>query len=137
MRDDRAFTVLCTVSDGKLKLFDRAGFDRGLTQFGDGEELELHVEAIGRHRTHAQNAFFHGPVLQAFVNLGMTRADAKAELCLRFLPSEVRRLDGTVAIVPGHTSTLSIKAFNELLDSCIQLAAELGELIEDADRFKV
>jgi hypothetical protein len=129
-------SVLCTKASGKLKIFDVAAYAREFAQFGDGEDLELHIETIGRTRTHAQNRFFHGPILNAFADPYGGRVRAKTELCLLFLPVEHVRPDGSVVIVPGHTSTLTVKEFNDFIDECLLLAAENDIPIADAEDWR-
>lgn len=128
--------VLCTFVNGKLKLFDRAEFERLSTRFMDGQELVLTIEEEGRKRTSRQNRFLHGPICKAFRELGWTEEDTKTELCLRFLPVEHARPDGSVVIVPGHTSTLTVTEFNDFLDKCIQFASENDVYIEDSDQWR-
>lgn len=130
------FTALCTVKGGKLKLFNRDDFTEALTQFGDGEELELHLEVVREKYTRAQEKFFHGPVLKAFEERGYRKHEAKAMLALMFIPQEVHQLDGTVVLVPGHTSKLKKHEYTAFLESCIQLAAEEGLYIEDANEWR-
>lgn len=132
----KGLSISCTVRDGKLRLFDRRSFDDGLRQFGDGEDLILRVETAEAGRTRAQEKFFHGPVLKAFMSLGYTKQEAKDVLALRFLPREVRRLDGSVVIVPGHTSRLTKADYTAFIESCIQLAAELDLYIADAEEWR-
>lgn len=129
-------TFICTVTNKKLKIYDRGGFDAIIAAYGDGEDLQLVVEELGRRRTQAQNRFFHGPVLKAFMETGLYKQEAKDMLCLMFIPKEVRLMDGTVARVPGHTSDLKVSEFNDLIDQCIQLAAENDLYIEDADEWR-
>lgn len=129
-------TFLCTVVNGKLKIYDRAGFDAIVAAYGDGEDLQLHVEEVGRRRTQKQNRFFHGPVLKAFMDTGLHKQEAKDMLCLMFIPRDVHLLDGTIARVPGHTSELKVDEFNDFIDACIQLAAENDLYIEDADEWR-
>lgn len=131
-----SFSCLCTVVGGKLKLFDRIGFDRGLTQFMDGQELELTIEEVGRQRTGAQNRFLWGPVIGAFMELGWAKQEAHDMLALMFIPKDVKLPDGSVVRVPGHTSDLTVPEFNEFLDSCIQLAAENGQIIDDGAEWR-
>src|SRR4051812_30035367 len=100
--------ALCTVREGKLKLYDIASFNQALAQFGDGEDLDLTIKPVGRMRTRAQEKFFHGPVLKAFEPLGYRKDEAKEMLCLRFIPQEIHQLDGTVVVVPGRTSKLKV-----------------------------
>lgn len=129
-------TFICTVSNGKMKIYDREGFDRILAGYGDGEDLQLTIEEVGRKRTQAQNRFFHGPILTAFMSLGYAKQEAKDLLCLMFIPREVRQMDGTIVLVPGHTSDLKVEEFNGLIDSCIQLAAEQDIYIADAAEWR-
>lgn len=129
-------TFLCTINKGKLKIFDRAGLDKLIAQYGDGEDLQLHIEDVGRRRTQAQNRFFHGPVCKAFQETGLHKQEAKDMLCLMFIPREVHLLDGSTVRVPGHTSDLKVEEFNEFIDACIQLAAENDLYIEDADEWR-
>lgn len=132
----RTGTFICTKVNGKLKIFDREGMDAVLAEYGDGEDLQFTIEEAGRKRTQKQNRFFHGPILKAFEPLGYRQQEAKDMLCLRFIPQEVRQLDGTVVLVPGHTSALKVDEFNDLIDACMQLAAEQDIYIKDADEWK-
>lgn len=129
-------SALCTVKDGKLKLFDLASFTRGLSAFGDGEELDLVIKPIGRKRTEKQNRFFHGPILKAFESLGWRKEEAKDMLCLRYLPHECRMPDNSIVMVPGHTSDLKVEEFNDFIEACIQLAAENDIVIQDAGEWR-
>lgn len=129
-------TFICTKNNGKLKIFDLEGFNAVLAEYGDGEDLQLHVEEVGRKRTQAQNRFFHGPILKAFMTTGLYQQEAKDMLCLMFIPREVRQLDGSIVKVPGHTSDLKVDEFNLLIDQCMQLAAENDIYIMDGDEWR-
>lgn len=129
-------TFICTKAHGKLKIFDREGMDAVIAEYGDGEDLQLSIEEAGRKRTQAQNRFFHGPILKAFMSTGLYKQEAKDMLCLRFIPREVRTIDGPIVLVPGHTSDLKVEEFNDLIDQCIQLAAENDIYIEDAAEWR-
>lgn len=135
------FSTLCTIrrdDAGKatLKLYDRRTFEDALQQFGDGEDLELHLEVVGRKRTHAQNRFFHAAIIPAFADAYGGAARAKTELCLKFIPVEHVRPDGSVVIVPGHTSDLLVEEFNNLIDQCMQLAAENDIYIHSGEEWR-
>lgn len=132
----RTGTFICTKANGKMKIFDREGFDAVLAEYGDGEDLQLHIDEVGRKRTQAQNRFFHGPICKAFGEVGYRTQEAKEMLCLRFLPKELRQLDGSVVLVPGHTSDLKVDEFNEFIDQCIQLAAENDIYIKDSAEWR-
>ncbi len=125
-------TFLCTKHNGKMKIFDKTGFDAAFAEVGEGEDLCLTLEDAGRKRTQAQNRFFHGPILKAFMSTGLHKQEAKDMLALMFIPQDVHLLDGSVVRVPGHTSLLKVEEFNDLIDACIQLAAENNIDIEDA-----
>lgn len=129
-------TFICTKVNGKLKIYDREGMDAVLAEYGDGEDLQFTIEEAGRKRTQAQNRFFHGPILKAFEAVGYRQQEAKDMLCLRFIPQEVKLLDGSIVMVPGHTSALKLEEFNDLIDACMQLAAEQDIYIKDSDEWK-
>jgi hypothetical protein len=130
------YSCACTFAGGKLKLFNREAFEKACYDFPDGFNGELIIQEQGRKRTSAQNRFLHGPVCKAFRELGWSDQDTKTELCLRFLPIEHSRPDGSVVIVPGHTSTLTVEEFNRFLDQVIQFAAEHDVYIEDSEQWR-
>lgn len=132
------FSCLATKANGRLKLLDEASFKAEWARVGEGQEIELTFGevSLAPKRTRAQEKFFHGPILKAFMTLGMGKEEAKAVLCLRFIPREVHQLDGSIVIVPGSTSKLSKKDYTELINECIQQAAELDLFIEDADEYR-
>jgi hypothetical protein len=132
----RTGTFIGTKENGKPKIFDLAGFNAVLAEYGDGEDFQIHIEEVGRMRTRAQNRFFHGPILKAFAETWDSTAEAKTELCLLYLPVEHKRPDGTIVIVPGHTSALNVEDFNAFIECCIKLAAENGIYIKDAGEWR-
>jgi hypothetical protein len=119
-----------------MRLLDKEGFERYWETVGDGEERTFTIEDEGRRRTRAQEKFFHGPVLKPFIEAGYRKQEAKDMLCLMFIPEDVHQLDGSIVQVPGRTSRLNVSEYNALIDSCIQLAAEQGWVIEDSDEWK-
>jgi hypothetical protein len=104
--------------------------------FGAGQEIDVTFAEPTRSRTSKQNRFLHGPVLSAFKSLGYTKQEAKDMLALRFIPREVKQLDGSIVVVPGHTSDLTVEEFVEFIESCIQLAAENDLYIQDAEEWR-
>lgn len=132
-----SFVCLCTQRDGKLKLFDRDGFDRALRRFGEGEDLELEISRPRRSRTRKQEKFFHGPVLAGVMDVtGYTQTEAKIEMCLLFIPVEHLRPDGSVVVLPGSTSTLTVEDYNDrLIEPTIQWLAEHGYIVKDAQQW--
>lgn len=130
----KAFSCLVTVRDGKLKLFDKRGFERSLAQFGDGQELDLTISEIDRKRTAQQNKFWHAVVIPLFSeHCGYELDEMKEALSLKLIPQTVRDMDGNEQIVPGHTSALTVKEFNDLIERVQRLGAELDILIPDPD----
>ncbi len=132
----RTGTFIGTKAAGKPKIFDLEGFNAVLAAYGDGEDFQISIEEVERKRTAAQNRFFHGPILKAFEHLGYRQQEAKDMLCLHFIPREVRQLDGTVVLAPGHTSDLSVENFNKFIDACMQLAAEHDCYIQDGAEWR-
>lgn len=129
------FSYLGTFRAGRLRIHDRAGFDRDGHQFGDGEEVEVTVESVGEKHSRAQEKFFHGPVLKAFMSTGLHKQEAKDMLALLFIPQDIRLMDGSIVRVPGHTSALKKDAYSKFIEACIQLAAENDLYIEDSDEW--
>lgn len=132
----RTGTFLGTKVHGKAKIYDLDGFNAVLSEYGDGEDFQFSIEEVGRKRTQAQNRFFHGPILKAFMTTGLYQQEAKDMLCLRFIPREVRTFEGPVVLVPGHTSDLKVEEFNDLIEQCIQLAAENDIYIQDGAEWR-
>lgn len=130
------FSALVTHGGGKLRFLDGSWFSGIVAAFAEGEEIDLFMETASAKATAKQRRFFHGPVLKAFIGLGWEKADAKRELCLRYIPIDHHRPDGTVVTVPGHTSDLSVEEYDRLIESCIQLAAEMGEVVMNADEWR-
>lgn len=93
------FSVLCTVRGGKLKLFDRDGFDRELGRFMDGQELELTIREGGdgaraRIRSQKANAYLWGVIYPLMsLDTGHSPEDIHDAMCERFLPNEQKRVD--------------------------------------------
>ncbi len=84
-------------------------------------------------RSSAQNRYWHGVVVKAFAeHCGYEFEEAKDALALKLLPIEVTDIQtGEVCVVPGHTSELNTKEFNDLIERAQRLGAELGLYIPD------
>lgn len=121
---------------GKIALDDRPSYEAGIVQFGDGECIVVTIESEEEHHSRAQEKFFYGPVLKAFKPLGYRKQEAKDMLCLMFIPVDVRLPDGTVMRCPGHTSGLKKAEYSDLIEASIQLAAEQGQVIKDAEEWR-
>lgn len=129
-------TFICTKEKGKIHFFDQAGFNAVVSEYGDGEDFVIHVEEAGRKRTRAQEKFFHGPVLKAFMREGRGKQESKDMLCLMFIPREIHLMDGSIVRVPGSTSALNVEDYNDLIEQSIQLAAENGVVVMDGGEWR-
>jgi hypothetical protein len=139
VRGVKDFQSTCVCQNGKLRLLDEAGYRDFVRTLGEGEEVVVRFEEVGRKRTSPQNRFFHGPICKAFLaaDLGYrTTQEVKDMLALLFLPQEIKLPDGSWVRVPGHTSALSVREFNAFIEQCIQLAAENDIYIKDADEWR-
>lgn len=133
---DRSGSFIFTKVDGRAKIFDIQGFNSLLAEFGDGEDGVIHVDEAGRKHTRAQEKFFHGPVLKAFMREGRGKQEAKDMLCLMFIPHDILMLDGSIVRVPGSTSKLNVEDYNDLIEQSIQLAAENGQVVMDGAEWR-
>lgn len=133
---ERTGTFIGTKEHGKPKIHDLVGFNAVLAEYGDGEDFHIHIEEPGRLRTRAQEKFFHGPVLKAFMKEGRGKQEAKDMLCLMFIPREIELMDGSIVRVPGSTSKLNVEDYNDLIEQSIQLAAENGQVVMDGAEWR-
>ncbi len=69
-------------------------------------------------RTLAQNRLFHMWItcLEKESNTGYTKEEFKIMLKKRFLPYEVKIIDGVTVEILAHTSLLNTKEFSEFID---------------------
>lgn len=117
-----------------MVLSDKDGFDREWATVGEGEQRILEIREESVKRTDRQNKFWHAVVIPAFAeHCGYRNDEMKEALSLALIPKTVRSLDGTEMTVPGHTSELSVKQFNELIERAQQLGAEMDIYIPDPD----
>lgn len=121
---------------GQVALDDARSYAVDIARFGDGEPIVVTIESAEDHRTSAQNKFFHGAIVGAFMKLGYHKQAAKDMLALQFIPNDIKLLDGSIVRVPGHTSALNKKDFSDFIEACIQLAAEEGLPISDVDEYR-
>lgn len=131
------FSCLCTTRDGKLKLYDREGFDAGLREFGNGVELELLVREANRSRIRSQkaNKYLWGVVYALMsVHTGHSPEDIHDAMCERFLPSEHKRVEFYNKMTGEHVETIETDArrsskltggpFYDFVESVRQFARE-------------
>lgn len=113
-------------------LKDRQHFEAAMRRFPDGI-IGVRFAVIREKRSDAQNRYWHGIVIPAFAeHCGYDAAEMKDALALELLPKEVVDLKtGEVRTVPGHTSALNTKEFNDLIERAQRLGAEMEIYIPD------
>lgn len=126
------YATLGVVKDGKMQVQDRALFEQVMRRFPDGPVV-VEIKTTKPQRSSAQNRYWHGVVVPLFAeHCGYEFDEMKDALALKLLPKEVVDMDtGEVRVVPGHTSDLTTKAFNDLIEQAQRLGAELGIYIPD------
>lgn len=131
------YSTLGVVQSGKLKVQDKTAFERALARFPDGV-VSVDVKVEKPKRSNQQNRFWHGVVIPLFAeHCGYEFDDMKDELALKLLPKELTDMTtGEVRIVPGHTSDLSTKAFNDLIERAQRFGAELGIYVPDPKEYE-
>lgn len=125
------FEISGDIVKGELTL-QRDVFRQAMKRFPDCH-VRLRVEIARETRSSAQNRFWHGVVVPAFAeHCGYDFDDMKDTLALELLPHEITdRKTGEVRIIPGRTSKLNTKEFNELIERAQRLGAEMGIVIPD------
>ena len=126
------YSTLATVKDGKLSMQGRALFEQAMRRFPDGAVI-VEVKTTRPQRSHAQNRYWHGVVIPLFAeHCGYELQEMKDALALKLIPKELVDMDtGEVRIVPGHTSALNVKDFNDLIERAQRLGAEMDIYIPD------
>lgn len=118
---------------GELKPVSLAAFRQAMKRFPDGARVAIRVKVERPKRSNQQNRFWHGVVVPLFAeHCGYEFDDMKDELALKLLPKELPDMQtGEVRVVPGHTSDLTTKEFNDLIERAQRLGASLDLYIPD------
>lgn len=126
------FETVGEVTDTGFKFDDQASVRRMMSGFKRGKVLAT-FKAYRPKRSDAQNRFWHGVVIPAFAeHCGYEFAEMKDALALQLIPREVSDLTtAEVRTIPGHTSDLNTKEFNDLIERAQRLGAEMGIVIPD------
>lgn len=126
------FETVGEVTDTGYKFDDAELVRRMLSGFKRGKVLTT-FKAYRPKRSDAQNRFWHGIVVSAFAeHCGYEFAEMKDALALQLIPREVSDLTTSeVRTIPGHTSDLNTKEFNDLIERAQRLGAEMGIVIPD------
>lgn len=126
------YEALGEITETGMVLYDQEHFRAAMRRFPKGT-VTVTVKVQRQRRSNAQNRFWHGVVIPAFAeHCGYSFDEMKDALALRLLPKEIADVrTGEVITVPGHTSELNTKQFNELIERAQQLGAEMGIYIPD------
>lgn len=121
------------IVSGELKPVALVAFRQAMKRFPDGARVVIRVAVERQKRSNSQNRFWHGIVIPAFAeHCGYEFEEMKDALALKLLPKEITDMEtGEVRIVPGHTSELNTKQFNELIERAQRLGAEMDIYIPD------
>lgn len=112
---------------------DLGRFRHAMQGFPEGAQVSVRVKVERPQRSSQQNRFWHGVVIPLFAeHCGYDFEDMKDALALELLPREVVDVKtGEVHKVPGHTSSLTTKEFNELIERAQRLGASMGIYVPD------
>lgn len=126
------FETVGEVTETGFRFIDSEHVRRMMRGFKRGQVLAT-FKAYRPKRSDAQNRFWHGIVIPAFVeHCGYEFPEMKDALALELLPKEVIDIKtGEVRIVPGHTSDLNTKEFKDLIERAQRLGAGMGVVIPD------
>lgn len=126
------------INQGQLQPVALAAFRQAMKRFPEGATVTIKVTIERPKRSVQQNRFWHGVVIPLFAeHCGYEFDDMKDELALKLLPKELTDMTtGEVRIVPGHTSALTTKEFNELIERAQRFGAELGIYVPDPKEYE-
>lgn len=120
------------IVNGELKPTGLVTFRQAMKRFADGP-VTIKVSVARPKRSDSQNRYWHGVVIPLFAeHCGYEFDEMKDALALKLLPKEITDFStGEVRTVPGHTSELNTKQFNELIERAQRLGAEMDIYIPD------
>jgi hypothetical protein len=126
------YETLGVVENGMLKVSGRRLFEEALRRFPDGA-VSVRISRARPKRSDGQTRFFHGVVIPLFAeHCGYELDEMKDVLALELIPKEITDMKtGEVRVVPGHTSALNTKEFNDLIERAQRLGASMGIVIPD------
>lgn len=126
------YEALAEKTDAGLQMMNREHMAQAVERMPPGTYV-VTVKKLRDKRSDRQNRFWHGVVVPLFSeHCGYDFDDMKDALALELLPRElVDMKTGEVRIVPGHTSELDTKAFNDLIERAQRLGASMGIVIPD------
>ena len=120
------------IENGRLRVSGEAGFKAAMSRFPNGHVV-VTVKVQRPQRSSQQNRFWHGVVIPLFAeHCGEEFDDMKDILALNLIPKEVTDITtGEVHKIPGHTSALNTREFNDLIERAQRLGASMGIDIPD------
>jgi hypothetical protein len=130
------------IREGRLFIHNRRDFDRQLAQMPERWTLEVSVKRLAATRSHHQNAYYWGVVIDRLVQHcdHNYTPEEMHELCkARFIPKTLALHDGNGEVVcefvmGGSTRTLNKVQFGEYVESVRRWAADALALdIPDPD----
>lgn len=126
------YETLGVIEHGVFRLQERELFNRAMKRFADGPVV-VSLKTTKPQRSSAQNRYWHGVVIPLFAeHCGYEVDEMKDALALRLIPKEIADMQtGEVRTVPGHTSDLNVKEFNDLIERAQRLGAEMDIYIPD------
>ncbi len=129
----RSITCIGVKSNGKMKIFDREGFNATFAQFGEGEEFNITLEDVEIKKTRLQERGFHAMIQPWAKEEGHQIDDLKRDL-LREIFGEREHMNpitGDVEMVlrEPHTSTLSKTKYSELIERTLEIGARCGHVL--------
>lgn len=126
------YEALGEITEKGLTILDLEHFRSAMRRFPVGM-VTISVKVSRPRRSSSQNRYWHGVVVPLFAeHCGYDVDEMKDVLALRLLPKEITDPStGEVLTVPGHTSALSTKEFNEPIERAQRLGSEMGIYIPD------
>ncbi len=118
------------VKNGRLRFHNRRAFDEQVRQFREGAEVEIEVTIRRATRSHQQNRFYWGVIVQVISeHTGYTPDEVHEFLKMKFIPKRLALADSNGEIqgefvIGGSTRKMNTVAFGEYMTACRQFAAE-------------
>jgi hypothetical protein len=118
---------------GVLEMFSRDAMLDAIRRFPKGSTVVVSVKVERQTRSARQNRYWHGVVVPLFAeHCGCDTDDMKDILALELLPKEIADIaTGEIRKVPGRTSALNTKEFNDLIERAQRLGASMGIVVPD------
>jgi hypothetical protein len=128
------YSTLGVIANGRLQVQDRTSFDRAMARFPDGlVTVEIKTESQEAMKSRQQEKGFHAMITPWAKEEGHLIEDLKRDLLREIFGTRehVDRFTGEVVLLlrEPHTSKLSRKKYNELIERTLEIAAECGHVL--------